>query len=101
MKLSLATLAVIGSAAAFAPSQSSKASTSLNYSNMAFKDEIGAMTPLGLWDPLNVLNGKDQKQFDRLRAQEIKHGRVGELALPLWLRGVLEMFCRTYSHNCL
>jgi hypothetical protein len=45
---------------------------------MQFQNEIGAMTPLGLWDPLNVLNGKDQKQFDRLRAQEIKHGRVGK-----------------------
>lgn len=68
---------LIGSAAAFAPSQQKKASTSLK----AFENEIGA-TPIGdatvCWDPLGFCT--DQASFDKFRAAELKHGRIAMLA---------------------
>jgi len=61
---SVAALALIGSAAAFAPAQTGKLSTKLN----AFEDELGAQPPLGFYDPLGLLNGDcSQERFDRLR----------------------------------
>ena len=75
MKLIIAAL-LAGSAAAFAPSQVGKASTSLN----AFESELGAQPPIGFFDPLGMLSGADQERFDRLRYVEIKHGRICQLA---------------------
>ena len=74
MKLILASL--IASAAAFAPSQVAKSSTSLN----AFEGELGVQPPLGFFDPLGLLDDADQDRFDRLRYVELKHGRVCQLA---------------------
>ena len=68
--------AAIASAAAFAPAQVGKTSTSLN----AFESELGAQAPLGFWDPLGFLDRADQETFDRLRYVELKHGRVSQLA---------------------
>ena len=67
--------ALFASAAAFAPSQSNSASTALSAD---FSNEIGAMTPLGFFDPMGFLRNGDQERFDDFRAKEIKHGRVGE-----------------------
>ena len=75
MKSAIAAL-LIGSAAAFAPAQTGKASTSLN----AFESELGAQAPLGFFDPLGMLDGASQERFDRLRYVEIKHGRIAQLA---------------------
>ncbi|KAL7441838.1 hypothetical protein ACHAXH_005688 [Discostella pseudostelligera] len=75
MKL-VAIAALAGSAAAFAPAQSGKATTSL----AAFENELGAQAPLGFFDPLGMLDGADQERFDRLRYVEIKHGRIAQLA---------------------
>jgi hypothetical protein len=75
MKL-VAIAALAGSAAAFAPAQSGKATTSL----AAFENELGAQAPLGFFDPLGLLDGADQERFDRLRYVEIKHGRIAQLA---------------------
>ena len=75
MKLIIAaTLAA--SAAAFAPSKVAQTSTALN----AFESELGAQPPLGLFDPLGLLDDADQERFDRLRYVEIKHGRISQLA---------------------
>jgi hypothetical protein len=75
MKLAvLATLAA--SAAAFAPVQTGKASTSLR----AFEGELGAQPPIGFFDPLGLLDSADQERFDRLRYVEVKHGRIAQLA---------------------
>lgn len=64
--------AAIASAAAFAPAPVAKTSSSaLN----AFENELGAQAPLGFFDPLGMLEGADQAEFDRLREVEIKHGR--------------------------
>jgi hypothetical protein len=68
--------ALMGSASAFAPAQSGKATTALN----AFENELGAQPPLGFFDPLGLLDGADQERFDRLRYVEIKHGRICQLA---------------------
>jgi hypothetical protein len=72
----LATL--VGSSAAFAPSQTTSRSTS---SLAAFDSEIGAQAPLGFFDPLGLLNDADSTRFNRLRYVEIKHGRVAMLAV--------------------
>merc|ERR1719145_370034 len=68
--------ALLGSAAAFAPSPVARTASSL----AAFEDELGVQPPLGYWDPLGLLNGADQEKFDRLRYVEIKHGRISMLA---------------------
>lgn len=41
-------------------------------------DGLGALPPLGLWDPLNLI--KDTDKFERRRAVEIKHGRIAMAA---------------------
>merc|ERR1712228_1141216 len=77
MGMKSAVLALLaGSAAAFAPSQTSKASTALN----AFESELGVQPPLGFFDPLGLLADADQERFDRLRYVEVKHGRICQLA---------------------
>jgi hypothetical protein len=75
MKFTIAaTLAA--SAAAFAPSKVAQSTTALN----AFESELGAQPPLGLFDPLGLLDTADQERFDRLRYVELKHGRISQLA---------------------
>jgi len=68
MKTVIAASLVAG-AAAFAPAQHGKVSTSLN----AFDQELGVQPPVGFWDPLGLLDDADQERFDRLRYVEIKH----------------------------
>merc|ERR1719264_1409851 len=68
--------AAAASAAAFAPAQTGKVTTSLN----AFESELGVQPPLGFYDPLGMLDDADQERFDRLRFVEIKHGRISMLA---------------------
>jgi len=68
--------ALVGSATAFAPASTGKATTALN----AFETELGAQAPLGFYDPLGLLDDADQDRFDRLRYVEIKHGRIAQLA---------------------
>lgn len=46
-----------------------------------FTQELGAMAPLGFYDPLNLLKEADQERFDRLRFVELKHGRISMLAI--------------------
>merc|ERR1719162_2536703 len=41
--------------------------------------QLGAMAPLGFFDPLGFSNG-DESNFRNLRAAEIKHGRVAMMA---------------------
>lgn len=80
MKLSIALAAIFaGAAAAFAPTQTSRASKTAV--RMAFEDEIGAQPPLGFFDPLGLLKSADTARFNRLRYVEIKHGRVSMLAI--------------------
>jgi len=48
---------------------------------MGFEKEIGAQAPLGFFDPLGYLQGANQETFDMLRAAEMKHGRIAQLAV--------------------
>ena len=79
MKLILASL--IASAAAFAPSKVAQTSSALK----AFENELGVQDPLGFFDPLGLLDDADQERFDRLRAVEIKHGRICMLGVVGYL----------------
>ena len=73
---------LIAGAAAFAPSQKASVSTSLcaDYNN-----EIGVQAPLGLFDPLNILDNCSDEKYARLRATELKHGRVAMLGVVGYL----------------
>mmetsp|Transcript_1889 Transcript_1889/g.2440 ORF Transcript_1889/g.2440 Transcript_1889/m.2440 type:complete len:207 (+) Transcript_1889:115-735(+) len=75
MKLAVAAL-LIGSAAAFAPAQTSKASTALKVSEL----ELGVTEPLGVYDPLGWLESEPEA-FERRRAVERKHGRIAMAAV--------------------
>ena len=68
----------LGSAAAFAPAARLAARTA---PVAAFEGELGAQAPLGFFDPLGLLTNADQARFDRLRAVELKHGRISMLAV--------------------
>jgi hypothetical protein len=84
MKIAIVS-SLIASAVAFAPSKQHVAqSTGL----AAFKEEIGAQAPLGFFDPLGVMEGKDEAEFARLRALEVKHGRIAMLAVVGYLTTV-------------
>jgi len=43
-------------------------------------DQVGAVAPLGFFDPLNFTTVGDEAGFRKLRAAEIKHGRVAMMA---------------------
>lgn len=43
-------------------------------------EQVGAMAPLGYFDPLGFCPSGDEQNFNILRAAEIKHGRVAMLA---------------------
>merc|ERR1719211_1007737 len=42
--------------------------------------QVGAMAPLGFFDPLGFAKVGDEEGFNNLRAAEIKHGRVAMMA---------------------
>ena len=66
----------LATAAAFAPAQVGKTTTSLS----AFADELGALPPVGFWDPAGLSDGISQEKFDSYRLAELKHGRSAMLA---------------------
>ena len=75
MKLAVAAL-LVASAAAFAPAQTGRSATSLAVNEL----EIGAVAPLGVFDPLGWLDSEPEA-FERRRAVERKHGRVAMAAI--------------------
>lgn len=70
------------SAAAFAPAKSASKNSALEA--LAPKDEIGAMPPLGFFDPLNFCKngpyGSETENFYHYRGVEVKHGRIAMAA---------------------
>ena len=73
---SVAALAYIGSAAAFAPvAPAGRSLTAVN----AFSLETmpGALPPMGFWDPLGFAEKADVNTLKRYREAEVTHGRVG------------------------
>mmetsp|Transcript_34876 Transcript_34876/g.51113 ORF Transcript_34876/g.51113 Transcript_34876/m.51113 type:complete len:207 (-) Transcript_34876:210-830(-) len=75
MKLVISAL-LVASAAAFAPAQNGRASSSLKVSEL----ELGATEPLGVFDPLGWME-TEPESFERRRAVERKHGRIAMAAV--------------------
>merc|ERR1719157_2130 len=75
MKIAVTAL-LVASASAFAPAPVSKATTSLQVSEV----ELGVTEPLGVFDPLGWLSTQPES-FERRRAVERKHGRVAMAAV--------------------
>jgi len=85
MKLALTVAALLaGSGAAFAPSSSTKTSTAIK----ALKDDlVGALPPVGFFDPLGFADKADDNTLKRYREAELTHGRVAMLAVLGFLVG--------------
>ncbi|KAL7538099.1 hypothetical protein ACHAXR_011323 [Thalassiosira sp. AJA248-18] len=83
MKLALF-LSAIASAAAFAPAQTGRTNTAVASAKADYANEIGVQAPLGVWDPTGHLE-KGRDEFERLRALELKHGRVCMLGVVGYL----------------
>jgi hypothetical protein len=73
-------LALIGSTAAFAPvsQRSNSAATAINAA--AIDEMVGALDPVGLFDPLGFADKADDNTLKRYREAELTHGRVAMLA---------------------
>ena len=70
----------LASASAFVAPKAASAKVSLAAAN-DFADEMGAIPPVGFWDPLGLASNIDQETFERYRFLEIKHGRISQLAV--------------------
>eukprot|EP00537_Pseudo-nitzschia_pungens_P002051 CAMPEP_0172359388 /NCGR_PEP_ID=MMETSP1060-20121228/3599_1 /TAXON_ID=37318 /ORGANISM="Pseudo-nitzschia pungens, Strain cf. cingulata" /LENGTH=213 /DNA_ID=CAMNT_0013081021 /DNA_START=68 /DNA_END=709 /DNA_ORIENTATION=+ len=87
MKFTAAILSatLFGSAAAFAPVQNYKVSSALPAASV---DElVGALEPVGFWDPLGFAAKADDNTLRRYREAELTHGRVAMLAAVGFLVG--------------
>jgi len=78
-------LALIGSAAAFAPASQQQAATR-STSLSAWKDEqaVGILAPVGFFDPLGFSKGKSDEVMNYYREAELKNGRVAMAACLGW-----------------
>jgi hypothetical protein len=85
MKFAAALLALLGSAAAFAPSTSSTKSSSLKA--FAGEDMPGSLAPMGFFDPVGFAERAGELELKRYREAEITHGRVAMLAVVGFLVG--------------
>lgn len=92
MKTSIALLVastLASAATAFAPpSAASSSKTGLSIVAVAatsYKSDLGAVAPLGFFDPLGLADDADPTNFARLREVEIRHGRCAMLAVVGWL----------------
>lgn len=76
-------LALIGSAAAFAPASQTRASSS---TVSAWKDDtvVGILPPVGFFDPLGFASNKGDDVMSYYRESELKHGRVAMAACLGW-----------------
>jgi hypothetical protein len=63
---------------AFQPTRMASRSSALK---MGYETAAGVVAPLGFWDPLGLLKGAPQEEFDQLRNAEVKHGRIAMLAI--------------------
>jgi len=75
LSLSAAALGFAPTLTPLAPSASRAASV-----RMAYENELGAVGPLGMWDPLGLASKASPEKFARWRAVEIKHGRIAMMA---------------------
>ena len=84
-------LLCVGSGAAFvAPNKAMPLPNALAATSSPYASEMGALPPVGFFDPLGLSNSVDRDTFDRWRYLEIKHGRISMLAVLGYL--VPELF---------
>jgi hypothetical protein len=76
-RTSLCLLAAVSGASAFLPGASTRRMHQLS---MSAENLIGALPPVGYFDPLGISNGKTPDEIKKFREAEIKHGRVAMLA---------------------
>lgn len=69
-------LSVLASAAAFAP----VARVARSSLKMSAQDMVGALAPVGFFDPLSLSEGKTDADLKKYREAELKHGRVAMVA---------------------
>ncbi|GAX14579.1 hypothetical protein FisN_6Lh357 [Fistulifera solaris] len=76
-------LALLGSAAAFAPASQTKSSSTVL---SAWKDDavVGKTAPAGYFDPLGLSKNKSDKTMAYYREAELKNGRVAMAACLGW-----------------
>ena len=84
-------LALLGSTTAFAPvsqrSNSAVAVTNTALNAALIDDMVGALDPVGLFDPLGFAEKADDNTLKRYREAELTHGRVAMLAVVGFLVG--------------
>ena len=85
MKFLLSSLALIGSAAAFAPAQTAKSTTALNAVDIG--ELPGRLAPNVYFDPLGFAERADDALMNRYREAELTHGRVAMLATIGFIAG--------------
>merc|ERR1712127_681735 len=85
MEFLLSSLALIGSAAAFAPAQTAKSTTALNAVDIG--ELPGRLAPNVYFDPLGFSDRADDALMNRYREAELTHGRVAMLATIGFLVG--------------
>lgn len=73
------------SAAFSIPSYQQRAATATALQASPFANDVGATPPLGVFDPLRFTEDMDDASFDHYREVELRHGRVGMLAVAGWL----------------
>ena len=84
--LTLLLIALVG-AKAFAPSSIRSSSLSSRGGQKTVlrmtwvEDEIGALLPMGFFDPLGLSKDIDKPTFEQRREAELKHGRIAMLAV--------------------
>ena len=71
----------LASAAAFVAPAKVAAPTKTVVRASEFAEEMGALPPVGFWDPAGLASNIDEETFERYRFLEIKHGRISQLAV--------------------
>ena len=75
MKFAASFLAMIGSAAAFAPSTTNSRSSSAVNAFSSLEDMPGSLPPIAPFDPLGLANGLSPEELKQRREAELHHGR--------------------------
>ena len=94
MKIAATIALLAGSASAFTPMPSTKASTAISASLDGLP---GALAPAGVFDPLGLAEKATDATLKRYREAELTHGRVAMLATVGFLAGEKEAWCRACS----
>uniref|UniRef100_A0A7R9VJ99 Plastid light harvesting protein n=1 Tax=Pseudictyota dubia TaxID=2749911 RepID=A0A7R9VJ99_9STRA len=88
MKLAISSVALMaGSAAAFGPFGAKAPAASTPVVKSFADDLVGALPPVGFWDPLGFAEKANDSTLKRYREAELTHGRVAMLAVLGFLVG--------------